>query len=58
MIHERLDNVLTYCKQPITNGVTEGLNSKIISIKRRAGGFKNVENFNTAIFFQCGVLRI
>jgi transposase len=58
MIHERLDNVLTYCKHPITNGVAEGLNSKIMSIKRRAGGFRNVENFKTAIYFHCGGLSL
>ncbi len=32
MIHERLDNVLTYCKHPITKGVAEGLNSNIMSV--------------------------
>jgi len=58
MIHQRLDNVLTYCKHPITNGVAEGLNSKIMSIKRRAGGFRNVENFKAAIYFHCGGLSL
>lgn len=27
-------------KHPITKGVAEGLNSKIMSIKRKAGGFR------------------
>ena len=58
MIHQRLENVFTYCKHPITNGVAEGLNSKIMSIKRRAGGFRNVENFKTAIYFHCGGLSL
>jgi hypothetical protein len=31
-------NVLTFCKHIITNGVGEGLNSKIMSIKRIAEG--------------------
>jgi transposase len=57
MIQERLDNVLTYCKHPITDGVAEGLNSKIMSIKRKAGGFRNVENFKPVIYFHCGGLR-
>ena len=56
MIHKCLDNVLTYCLHPIINGVAEGLNSKIMSIKRRAGGFINIENFKTASFFHCGGL--
>jgi transposase len=34
------------------------LNSKIMSIKRRAGGFRNVENFKTAIYFHCGGLSL
>ena len=58
MIHKRLENVLSYCKHPITNGVAEGLNSKIMSIKRKAGGFRNVENFKTAIYFNCGGLSL
>jgi hypothetical protein len=38
---------------PITNGVAEGLNSKIMSIKRKAGGFRSAQNFTTAIYFHC-----
>lgn len=47
-IKERLQNVVSYCTHGITNGVAEGLNSKIMSIKRRVGGFRNRENFKTA----------
>ena len=36
-----------FVKHPITNGVAEGLNSKIMSIKRKAGGFRNPSNFTT-----------
>jgi transposase len=58
MIRRRLENVVTYCKHFITNAVAEGLNSKIMSIKRRAGGFRNGENFKTAIYFHCGGLSL
>ena len=51
-------NILTYCKHRITTGVAEGLNSKIMSIKRLAGGFRNMENFKTAIYFYCGGLDL
>jgi transposase len=44
-IKERLRNVVIYCTHKITNAVAEGMNSKIMSIKRRAGGFRNRENF-------------
>lgn len=58
MIQRRLENVVTYCKHFVTNAVAEGLNSKIMSIKRRAGGFRNLENFKTAIYFHCGGLSL
>ncbi len=51
---ERLSNVSNYCLLEITNAVAEGLNSNIMSIKRRVGGFRNRENFKTAILFYCG----
>jgi transposase len=57
-IKERLANVVSYCTHGITNAVAEGMNSKIMSIKRRVGGFRNVENFKTAIFFYCGGLDL
>lgn len=57
-IKERLANVVSYCRHPITNAVAEGMNSKIMSIKRRVGGFRNVGNFKTAIFFYCGGLDL
>ena len=57
-IKERLQNVVSYCTHRITNAVAEGLNSKIMSIKRRVGGFRNRQNFKTAIFFYCGGLSL
>ena len=56
MISRRLNNVVSYCKHWITNAVSEGLNSKIMSIKRRASGYRNPESFKTAIYFYCGGL--
>ena len=55
-IREMLRNVVSYCTHKITNAVAEGMNSKIMSIKRRVGGFRNRQNFKTAIFFYCGGL--
>jgi len=57
-IQRHLDGVLRFAKHPITNGVAEGLNSKIMSIKRKAGGFRNPQNFTTAIYFHCGGLDL
>ena len=36
---------------PITNAVSEGLNSKIQWVKYTARGFRNFANFVTAIYF-------
>lgn len=35
MLKRHLDGALRFVKHPITNGVAEGLNSKIMSIKRK-----------------------
>lgn len=58
MLRRHLDNIVTYCQHPITNGVAEGLNSKIMTIKRRACGFRNKQHFKTAVYFYCGGLNL
>jgi transposase len=57
-LKRHLAGVLRFVTHPITNGVAEGLNSKIMSIKRKAGGFRNPSNFTTAIYFHCGGLDL
>lgn len=57
-IKERLPNVVSYCTHGITNAVAEGINSKIQAVKRRVGGYRNKENYKTAIFFYCGGLDL
>jgi transposase len=58
MVKSHLHNILTYYAHGITNAVSEGLNSAIQTIKKRAGGYRNVENFKTAIYFHCGGLSL
>jgi transposase len=58
MLQEHIDNILTYCRHRVTNAVAEGLNSKIMAIKRRACGYRNKEHFKTAIYFFCGGLNL
>jgi transposase len=57
-LQRHLAGVLRYCRHRITNGVAEGLNSKIMTIKRKACGFRNPEHFTTAIYFHCGGLDL
>ncbi|HXJ58373.1 MAG TPA: ISL3 family transposase [Verrucomicrobiae bacterium] len=58
MLKRHLENILTYLRHPITNAVTEGLNSKIQMIKSNARGFRNFENYRTRILFFCGKLDL
>jgi transposase len=51
-IHRHIDNILTYYQHPVINAMSEGLNSKIQKIKNMACGFRNIENFKTAIYFR------
>ena len=57
-VKRHIANIITFCDHGITNAVAEGLNSKIMSIKRQSGGFRNQENFKTAIYFYCGNLPL
>jgi transposase len=58
MLKRHLENLLTYLKHPITNAVTEGLNSKIQNIKSSARGFRNFRNYRIRILFFCGKLEL
>jgi len=58
MLKRHLDNLLTYLRHHITNAVTEGLNSKIQSLKSAARGFRNFRNYRIRILFFCGKLNL
>ena len=58
MLKRHLDNLVTYLKHHITNAVTEGLNSKIQSIKSAARGFRSFRNYRIRILFFCGKLDL
>ena len=51
-------NIVTYYQHPVTNAMSEGLNSKIQKIKSMACGFRNTEHFKAAIYFHCGGLDL
>lgn len=58
MLKSHLTNILTYFKQPITTATSESMNSKIQWVKYTARGFRNLQNFITAIYFHCGGLDL
>jgi transposase len=56
MLKKHLKGMLSYALYPITNAGSEGYNSKIQSLISNARGYRNFENFRTAILFHCGKL--
>jgi transposase len=58
MFRKYLGQILTYFRHRITNAVSEGINSKIETIRKKACGFRNREHFKTAIYFHCGGLNL
>jgi transposase len=58
MLKSHLDNVLTYFVHPITNAVSEALNSTLQMLKHRARGYRSFANFRTAVLFHCGGLNL
>lgn len=51
-MHARLSLLLNRCRWPITNAVTEALNSKTQWIKYTARRFRCREGFRRAIYFR------
>jgi transposase len=56
MLKRRFENIITYLKHPITNAGSESINAKLQWVKYTARGFRNKQNFITAIYFHCGGL--
>jgi transposase len=54
---ERLPSVVSYCSLGITNAVAEGICNTTRAIRRRVRGYRNRNNFKTAIYFYCGGLN-
>lgn len=55
MLMKHLHGLLTYFRHWITNSATEGLNSKIQTIKAAARGFRNFEYYRIRILFAVDV---
>lgn len=49
--------IVNYIKSKINNGILEGLNSKIQLAKKRARGYRNIDNFINMIYFIAGKLK-
>ena len=49
--------IIHFVESRITNGILEGINSKVQLAKRRARGYRNMGNFINMIYFLCGKLK-
>ena len=58
MIKNHIDGVMNYFLHPITNAVSEGLNTTIQLLKQRARGYRNFCNLRVAVLFHCGGLQL
>jgi transposase len=50
--------IFGFFENRVTNAITERINGTIQRIKRAAHGYRNLNNFMTAIFFHCGGLQL
>lgn len=56
MLKRHLANLLNYFEHPITNAASEGMNSRIQTVKSNARGFRSFQGYRTSILFYCGGL--
>ena len=49
--------IINYVKSKINSGVMEGINNKIQLAKRRARGYRNINNFINMIYFIAGKIK-
>lgn len=49
--------LVNYIESQIANGIMEGINNKIQLAKRRARGYRNINNFINMIYFVAGKLK-
>jgi len=58
MIKSHYSGILQFFKSKLTAGLTEGINSRIQEIKRRAKGFRNINNFISMIYLEAANLDL
>ena len=58
LIKRHWQGVINAATSNVTNALSEGINSKIQWLKRRAHGYRNRERFRDAIYFHLGGLDL
>jgi transposase len=57
-LKDHLYGILSCFAHPITNAMSEGINSKIETLWKTACGYRNKQRFRTAILFHLGGLDL
>lgn len=57
MIKAHWSGIAAYFDKRVTNGVLEGINNKIQLAKRRARGYRNIDNFINMVYFLSAKLK-
>jgi len=55
-VKAHFDGIMRYFTSRLTSGAMEGINSRIQEIKRRARGFRNINNFIAMIYLEASAL--
>lgn len=58
MLKRHLERILNWFRTGATTAVSEGMNNKIQTIKKKAYGFRNVQRFINLIYFHCAGLDL
>ena len=58
MVKNHFDGIMRYFTSRLTSGAMEGINSRIQEIKRRARGFRNIDNFISMIYLETAGLKL
>jgi len=57
MVKSHFEGIMRYFTSRLTSGAMEGINSRIQEIKRRARGFRNIDNFIAIIYLEASDLE-
>jgi len=58
MVKTHFPGIMRYFTSRLTSGTMEGINSRIQEIKRRARGFRNIDNFISVIYLETAGLKM
>jgi transposase len=58
MVKSHFSGIMRYFTSRLTSGAMEGINSRIQEVKRRARGFRNINNFIAMIYLEAAGLNL